>query len=91
MLVSGEQAGKLLWKGAVGYLTYLVNQPKDKDQIEQVPVDKEFLDVFIEKLDIVPPDREVEFTVELVPGVAQISKTPYWIAPVELQELKVQL
>ena len=45
-VVSGEQVGKCLRKGAVGYLTYLVNQPKDKDQIEQVPVVKEFLDMF---------------------------------------------
>ena len=90
-VVSGEQAGKLLRKGAVGYLAYLVNQPKDKDQLVQVPIVKEFMDVFPEKLDVVPPERDVEFTVELVPGAAPISKTPYRMAPVELQELKDQL
>ena len=90
-LVSGEQVGKLLRKGAVGYLAYLVNQPRDKDQIEQVPVVNEFLDTFSENLELVPPDREVEFTVDLVPGVTPISKTPYRMAPTELQELKVQL
>ena len=47
--------------------------------------------MFPEKLDVLPPDRDVEFTVDLVPGVAPISKTPYRMAPAELQELKVQL
>ena len=52
---------------------------------------KEFLDIFPEKLEVLPPDREVEFTVDLIPRVAPISKTPYRMAPAELQELKIQL
>ena len=49
-LVSEEKSGKLLKKGAIGYLVYLVNQPKDKNQIEQVLVVKEFMDDFLEKI-----------------------------------------
>ena len=52
---------------------------------------KEFKGVFPEKLDAVPPEREVEFSIDLVPGTAPISKSPYRMAPVELQELKTQL
>ena len=49
-LVSEEKSGKLLRNGAVGYLVYLVNQQKDKDQIEQVLVKKEFMDDFPEEI-----------------------------------------
>ena len=52
---------------------------------------KEFLDVFPEKLDTVPPTREVEFKIDLLLGLAPISRTPYRMAPAELKELKDQL
>ena len=90
-MVSGEKAGKILRKGAVGFLAYIVNKPMDKDQLEQVSVVKEFVDVFPEELDTLPPDREIEFVIELLPGSAPISKSPYRMAPAELQELKTQL
>ena len=51
----------------------------------------EFLDVFLDELLGLPPDREVEFTIELVPRVAPISISSYRMAPVELKELKTQL
>ena len=52
---------------------------------------KEYSDIFPEKLDTAPPNREVEFRVELLSGVGPILKSPYRMAPVELQELKLQL
>ena len=58
----------------------------------QVPqVVQEFMDVFSEELPGLLPSREVEFTIELIPGVAPISVSPYRMAPVELHELKTQL
>ena len=69
----------------------MVNQPNDKDLVEQVPIVNEFLDVFPEKLNSLPPEREVEFTISSIPEVAPISKTPYRMAPAELRELKTQL
>ena len=51
----------------------------------------EYLDVFPEELPGLPPERELEFSIDLLPGTAPISKAPYRMAPVELQELKVQL
>ena len=74
-MISRERARKFLRKGAVGYIVYLVNQPKNKVQTEQVPIVKELLDVFSEKLKALPPDREVEFTVDLWPGKSLILKT----------------
>ena len=52
---------------------------------------REFLDVFPEDLPNLPPDQEIEFSINLLPGTARISKAPYHMAPLELKELKVQL
>ena len=90
-LVLGGKARKLLWKGASGYLAYIVNQPKDKAKVGQVPIVKDFPDVFPEELNSIPPEREVEFTIDLLPEAAPLSKTPYRMAPAELKELKDQL
>ena len=46
---------------------------------------------FSKELKSLPPEREVEFVINLLPGEAPISKTPYRMAPVELKELKEQL
>jgi hypothetical protein len=51
----------------------------------------EFPDVFPEDLPGMPPDRDVEFTIELQPGTSLISRRPYKMTPKELAELKVQL
>ena len=52
---------------------------------------REFPDVFPEDLSGLPPDREIEFSIDLLPGSSPISKAPYRMAPVELRELKAQL
>ncbi|WVZ71057.1 hypothetical protein U9M48_019683, partial [Paspalum notatum var. saurae] len=56
--------------------------------IEKIPVVSDFLDVFPEELPRLPPDRDVEFAIELVPSTAPVSRRPYRMAP---NELKVQL
>ncbi|WVZ94213.1 LOW QUALITY PROTEIN: hypothetical protein U9M48_040134 [Paspalum notatum var. saurae] len=59
--------------------------------IEKIPVVSDFLDVFPEELPGLPPDKDVEFAIELVPSTAPVSRRPYRIAPDELKELKMQL
>jgi hypothetical protein len=56
-----------------------------------IPVVCEFPDVFLEELPGLPPDRDVEFKIELVPGTAPISRRLYRMPPNELAKLKVQL
>ena len=56
-----------------------------------IPVVCEFPDVFPDELPGLPPDRDVEFKIELVPGTAPISRRPYRMPPNELAELKIQL
>ena len=51
----------------------------------------EFLDVILEELPGLPPDRDVEFKIELVPGTTPISRRSYRMPPNELAELKIQL
>ena len=60
-------------------------------RLEDIPVVREFLDVFLEDLPGIPPDREIDFQIELAPGTEPISKAPYRMAPLELKELKVQM
>ena len=51
----------------------------------------EFLDVFSEDLPGIPPEREIEFGIDLLPDTQPISISPYRMAPAELKELKEQL
>jgi len=58
---------------------------------EEVPVVNEYPDVFPEELPRMPPDRDIEFVIDLVPGTSPIAKRPYMMAASELVELKKQL
>jgi hypothetical protein len=59
--------------------------------LDEIPVVNEYPDVFRDELPCMPPDRDVEFVMELQPGTAPISKRPYRMPPKELAELKTQL
>jgi hypothetical protein len=63
----------------------------DAQNLEDIIVACEFPDVFPEDLPGMPLDRDVNFVIELQPGMAPISKRPYKMTPKELAELKVQL
>jgi hypothetical protein len=60
-------------------------------QLKDIPVVCEYPDVFPDDLPGMPPDRDIEFIIELQPGTAPISKRPYRMPPNELAELKTQL
>jgi hypothetical protein len=64
-----------------------VNQ-LDATQGSEVPVVNEFSDVFLEDMAGMPPDRDIEFVIELKPGTTTIYKTPFGITTPELAELK---
>jgi hypothetical protein len=66
---------------------YAVERIKLKD----IPIVCEYLDVFPDNLPRMPPDRDIEFVIELQSGTAPISKRPYRMPPNELAELKIQL
>ncbi|GKC47292.1 putative reverse transcriptase domain-containing protein [Tanacetum coccineum] len=70
------------------------SKSKDKSkekQLEDVPIIREFPEVFPDDLPGLPPARQVEFQINLVPGAAPVARTPYRLAPAEMQELSTQL
>ncbi|KAJ8764497.1 hypothetical protein K2173_006237 [Erythroxylum novogranatense] len=81
---------RLMQGGCEAYLAHVVDSQVEQ-RLEDVPVIREFPDVFPDELPGLPPDREIEFGIDLVPGIAPISIPPYRMAPVELRELKAQL
>ena len=89
-MISALRASSLFRKGCQGFLAYVVNEGNDL-KLEDIPIVKDYPDVFPEDLPGLPPEREVEFTIDLAPGRAPISKAPYRMAPLELKELKIQL
>ncbi|XP_057811749.1 uncharacterized protein LOC131025985 [Salvia miltiorrhiza] len=91
-VISAVKATKMIKKGKCrAFLVSLAGEREVEKTIEEVRVVQEFKDVFPEELPGLPPDRQLEFTVDLELGAAPVSKAPYRMAPPELQELKVQL
>ena len=63
-------------------------------EVEEKPIPEiveEFLDVFPDELSGLPPDRDIEFVIDIILGVAPISKPPYWMPLVDLEELQKQV
>ncbi|XP_027368288.1 uncharacterized protein LOC113874256 [Abrus precatorius] len=58
---------------------------------ECIPVVKEFLEVFLEDVSELPPEKEIEFAIDVIPGASPISVAPYRMSLVELAEVKKQV
>ncbi|KAM1018313.1 hypothetical protein ACFX2C_039954 [Malus domestica] len=87
-VISAVRAKRLLRKGCQGYLAHVVLNEDTLTYVEDVWVVRHFPDVFPDDLPALPPDREVEFAINLIPGTYPISLTLYQMAPAELRELK---
>ncbi|GJS24943.1 putative reverse transcriptase domain-containing protein [Tanacetum coccineum] len=79
--------GERIWKAAKA----LMNAKVDEPMISDILVVRDFTDVFSEDLSGLPPHRQVEFRIYLVPGATPIVKSPYRLTPSEMQELSSQL
>ncbi|KAD3336672.1 hypothetical protein E3N88_32191 [Mikania micrantha] len=90
-LISCMKARKYLKKQYVAFLAHVIDKKGKEKQLHDIPVVKEFPEVFPEDLPGVPPPRQVEFRIDLVPGAAPVAKSPYRLAPAEMQELSSQL
>ena len=88
--IATTQAFKMLRKGCQGYLCAVEMTEQKEPKLSEILVVREFTNVF-QEVPGLPPDREIEFTIDLVPGAAPISKTTYRMGPAELAELKTQL
>ncbi|KAJ9548812.1 hypothetical protein OSB04_021355 [Centaurea solstitialis] len=90
-LVSMLKAKKCLRKGCQGYLAYVIDAKKEKKGVSDVPIVRDFPEVFPEDLTGLPPDRQIEFRIELTPGASPIARAPYRLAPSEMKEMMSQL
>ena len=90
-LINAMTTSKILRKGCQGYLAFVVDRRQEGTRLEDISIVKEFPDVFPDDISGLPPDREVEFTIDLIPGIKPISIPPYRMSPAELRELKAQL
>ncbi|GJR00030.1 putative reverse transcriptase domain-containing protein [Tanacetum coccineum] len=94
-IISCTKAQEYLTKGCHVFLAN-ITATKDEDKskekrLEDVPVVQEFPEVFPEDLPGIPPTRQVEFRIDLVPGATPIARAPYRLAPSEMKELAEQL
>jgi hypothetical protein len=78
-------------KGCNLYAILALNEKGVAKCLEHLPVVREFADVFPEELPRMPSERDLEFTIDLKPGIEPIARTPYRMSTPELQELKMQL
>ena len=84
-LISAISARCLLQKGCKGYLAHVVDTRSSEVSLEDVPVVRDFLDVFPDDLPGLPLEREIDFPIDLVPGTTPISLPPYRMALAELK------
>ena len=87
-LISSLRESALLQQGCSTFLAYVVDVQQSGPSISDTPVVCEFADVFPDELPGIVPDREIEFTIELVSGANPISIAPYRMALEELLRVK---
>ncbi|GKA78754.1 putative reverse transcriptase domain-containing protein [Tanacetum coccineum] len=94
-IISCTKTQKYLLKGCPIFLAHVTTKKaEDKSEekrLEDVPIVRDFPDVFPEDLSGLPPARQVEFQIDLVPGAAPVARAPYRLAPSEMKELSEQL
>ncbi|GKE47024.1 putative reverse transcriptase domain-containing protein [Tanacetum coccineum] len=82
-------------KGCDVFLAHItIEEANDKSKgkrLEDMPIVRDFPEVFPEDLPGIPPARELKFQIDLVPGAAPVARAPYRLAPSEMKELVEQL
>ena len=93
--ISTLQLKRAVRKGCKYYAVTITDEENlnkiDKLKLEDIPVLREYADVFLEEIPGLPTKRELDFTIELVPGAVPSSKASYRMNILELNELKSQL
>ena len=90
-IISAMQARCFLIKGCEAFLVLVLDSKREQVNLEDIPVIKEFPDVFPKELPGLPLEREVDLAIEVLHGTTPISRAPYRMAPIKLKELKTQL
>ncbi|GJX64342.1 putative reverse transcriptase domain-containing protein [Tanacetum coccineum] len=94
-IISCTKTLKYMEKGFPIFLAHIttkeIEDKSEKKRLEDVPIVQNFPEVFPEDLPGLPPTRQVEFQIDLVPGAAPVARAPYRLAPSEMKELSEQL
>ncbi|GJS38191.1 putative reverse transcriptase domain-containing protein [Tanacetum coccineum] len=94
-IISCTKTQKYIEKGCQVYLAQVMSKKvedrSEEKRLEDVSIVREFPEVFPEDLPGLPPARQVEFQIDLVPGAAPVARAPYRLAPAKMQELSTQL
>ncbi|GJY90972.1 putative reverse transcriptase domain-containing protein [Tanacetum coccineum] len=91
VIICGKKASKYIERGHQLFMAHVTEKEPKEKRLEDVPVILDFPEVFLDDLPGLPPPRQVEFKIELVPGAAPVARAPYRLAPSELKELADQL
>ncbi|GJR93413.1 ribonuclease H-like domain-containing protein [Tanacetum coccineum] len=89
--LEGDEILRVHEERTLGNAKALMNAKVDEPRISDIPVARDITDVFPEDLLRIPSQRQVEFRIDLVPGATPVAKSPYCLAPSEMQELSGQL
>ncbi|XP_075106966.1 uncharacterized protein LOC142179960 [Nicotiana tabacum] len=87
-VISFFKAKNMVEKGCLAYLAFVGDTTAETPTLESVPMVREVFNVFPADLPGMPPDRDIDFGIDLVPGTQPISTSPYRMAPKELRFLK---
>ena len=90
-VISVTQNPTIVEKGCEAFFDLVLDSKRGQIELENILVVKDFPDVFPEELPGIPPVREVDLYIEILPGTAPTSRAPYRMAQTELKELKIQL
>ncbi|GJT48858.1 putative reverse transcriptase domain-containing protein [Tanacetum coccineum] len=90
-LISCTKTKRYISRGYQVFIAQVIEKKSDKKRLEDIQVVKEFPEVFPEDLPGLPPVRQVEFQIDLIPRTAPVARAPYRLAPSEMQELSNQL
>ena len=91
-MCSTSRASHYLHQGYSGFVAYVMDtRDMGTMTVHDVSIMRDYPDVFPKDFAGVPPERQVEFRIDLVPGAPPIGKEPYWLAPPEMKELSTQL
>ncbi|KAJ9561504.1 LOW QUALITY PROTEIN: hypothetical protein OSB04_006664 [Centaurea solstitialis] len=90
-IVSCMKAHSYLRKRYIAFLVQVVGRKPEAKKLEDIPVVRNYPEVFPDELPGLPPARQVEFRIDLIPGAAPVAKAPYRLAPAEMRELSNQI
>nr|GEX20944.1 putative reverse transcriptase domain-containing protein [Tanacetum cinerariifolium] len=90
-LISCIKTERYISRGCQIFMIQVLEKKSDEKRLEDIPVVKEFSYIFPKDLPGLPPVRQVEFQIDLIPGTKHVARSPYRLAPLEMQELSNQL